>query len=160
MSLPRSNQMCEPVPNHRPSVATTKSLIYYDNPTICCPAIGADGRPATRAFFSNISEGYATNKTGLKFCADTQSSGCLPIIVVISLTIIAPTLMLWIATWLFGLGDIQQVAASIIIVGSEFAFLFVINLIIMANPTDEDDADEVQPPPARPPERRPRRRSS
>ena len=87
-------------------------------------------------------------------------SGCLPIIVVILLTIVGPTLMLWIGTWLFGLSGIQQVAASIIIVGSEFAFLFVINLIIMANPTYDEDEGEVQPPPARAPERRPRRRSS
>ena len=89
-----------------------------------------------------------------------MSSGCLPVILVFTLTVLAPAALIWIATWLFGLSDLQQVAASIIIVGSELAFLFVLGLIVLATPSEEEDADDSPPPATRVPDRRPRRRSN
>jgi hypothetical protein len=84
-------------------------------------------------------------------------SGCLPLIVIFIAALVLPAALVAAAAWLFGLSDVQQVAAAVIVVGAEMVLFSVALLIVLSqspffNPIaplrleDEGEDDDDQTP--------------
>jgi hypothetical protein len=83
-------------------------------------------------------------------------SGCLPLIVIFIAALVLPAALVAAAAWLFGLSDVQQVAAAVIVVGAEMVLFSVALLLVLSqspffNPIDplrfedenEDEDDQT-----------------
>jgi hypothetical protein len=59
-------------------------------------------------------------------------SGCLPLIVIFIAALVLPAALVAAAAWLFGLSDVQQVAAAVIVVGAEMVLFSVALLLVLS----------------------------
>jgi hypothetical protein len=82
-------------------------------------------------------------------------NGCLPLIVIFIAALVLPAALVAAAAWLFGLSDVQQVAAAVIVVGAEIVLFSVALLLVLSqsllfgsmDPLSlEDEDDDGQAP--------------